>query len=142
MEEQEKHLISRSASNDFKRIGSVAFIHLPCVPGPASHECPLWDLDLPITEVSGLIWQPTQQASDSGYPFLWLPPSSAAHAASGEPSEEVFCFSHHCLGCSVSALSPSLLQHLEGLMELAWHFWLFKSSGQSHQNLDQLSSRL
>ena len=31
---------------------------------------------------------------------------------------------------------------LEGLMELAWHFWLFKSSGQSHQNLDQLSSRL
>ena len=43
---------------------------------------------------------------------------------------------------ALSALSLlHSLQHLEGLIELVGHFWVFKSSGQSDQNLDQLSSR-
>lgn len=116
------------------------FIHLPRLCGLASWECPLRDLDLPIPELSGPMSQPAQRASESSYQLLWLAPSSAARAASGEPSEESSAPHTIALG-ALSALSLLYsLQRLGGLMEPACHFWVFKSSGQSDQNLDQLSS--
>lgn len=101
-------------------------------------ECPLWDLDLPITEVSGPMWQPTQQASDSGYPFLWFYPA-VRHAAPENPGRSLLLLTPLPWVLCRLSFTPAASG---GLMEPGGHFWVLKSSGQSHQNLDQLSSRL